>query len=320
MGPKDEQRSREQQRPLSLAAVFYPPQQGGEGRELREAFQEPCPVFFRRARCRGISRVGNRVLPISPSSRAQGDPVGPRLAQGQLCFRAEILYGRLQVPIPEVPDAEFVNDDELCLTCHEAYTKTFPENVHCGDSCESCHGPASRHLETRGKEPGLILSFKTLGAAERSELCLKCHEENGCSPGAQWRYSVHAHKGVTCVDCHRGHYNVPLGTPATTEPGESAYGPGGVPIELTSYQGAVASLAGSSDNLGASAPGPTASTARPATRPTGRSARARGRISACSATATAGRRWRSTRPRTTWRAWPARTATIRTRPPRCRDW
>ena len=38
---------------------------------------------------------------------------------------------------------------------------------------------------------------------------------------AQWRTSKHAHCGVTCVDCHRGHYNVPPGTPATTEPGDA---------------------------------------------------------------------------------------------------
>ena len=101
------------------------------------------------------------------------------------------------------------------MTCHEAYVNSFHENVHRGQTCQSCHGPASKHLETQGKEPGLIFSFKKgVDPVARAEACLKCHEQNQCSPGTQWRTSKHAHVGVTCVDCHRGHYNVPEGTPA----------------------------------------------------------------------------------------------------------
>ena len=35
-----------------------------------------------------------------------------------------------------------------------------------------------------------------------AELCLRCHEQNACAPGAQWRTSKHAHNGVTCTNCH----------------------------------------------------------------------------------------------------------------------
>lgn len=166
-------------------------------------------------------------------------------------------YGRLQVAAPAVPDAELVNDDELCAACHQTYVKYFENNVHRGDSCEGCHGPASRHLETRGKEPGLILSFKTLSAAEKSELCLKCHEENNCAPGARWRTSAHAHCNVSCTDCHTGHYDVPEGTPATTEPAETSGRPQlGYPVTLMRGQepDALPSLAGTSNNMGAVAP------------------------------------------------------------------
>jgi DmsE family decaheme c-type cytochrome len=120
------------------------------------------------------------------------------------------------VPAPEIADAEYVNDDSFCMTCHETYVKSFAHNVHRDQSCEKCHGPASRHLQTRGQEPGTILSFKKLSAPERSELCLKCHEQNACSPGSEWRTSRHAAHGVSCTDCHTSHYNVPPGTPATT--------------------------------------------------------------------------------------------------------
>ncbi len=187
------------------------------------------------------------------------DPGWPR---GNNFFH-QVSYRKLQAAIPEIPGAEFVNDDELCLTCHEVYTKTFAENVHRGlheegQSCEACHGPASRHLETRGKEPGLLLNFKTMAPAERSEVCLKCHEEDQCAPGARYRFSRHAYCGVACTDCHTGHYNVPPGTPATTEPDEAAIDAKGNPITLAAYDYAYIqdqpSLAGTSNNMGAVAP------------------------------------------------------------------
>jgi DmsE family decaheme c-type cytochrome len=122
-------------------------------------------------------------------------------------------YPVLQVAYPAVADAEYVNFDQLCMTCHETYVKTFAHNVHRAQKCEDCHGPASRHVTTRGKEPGLILNFKKLKKAEASEVCLKCHEQNQCEPDASWRTSTHAHSGVSCTDCHTAHYNLPPGTP-----------------------------------------------------------------------------------------------------------
>ncbi|HEY4760318.1 MAG TPA: cytochrome c3 family protein, partial [Thermoguttaceae bacterium] len=158
------------------------------------------------------------------------------------------------------------------MQCHEAYVKSFVHNVHRGDSCESCHGPASRHLETQGREPGLIFSFKKGDPVARAEACLKCHEQNQCAAGTQWRTSRHAHCGITCVECHRAHYNVPPGTPATTQPGQTQRLPA-VPIIQTGFQNAaysamqdagqgyvkptknLPSLRGTSQNLGAVAPG-----------------------------------------------------------------
>lgn len=127
----------------------------------------------------------------------------------------EAQFTALKVDVPQVPDAERVGEVDFCATCHEGYTKSFlAANVHRQQLCEDCHGPASRHLETRGQEPGLILSFKTMTPEQRSEMCLKCHE-NAHGPGTEWRRSVHAHEGVACTDCHRAHYDVPAGTPAT---------------------------------------------------------------------------------------------------------
>lgn len=125
-------------------------------------------------------------------------------------------YPPIAVALPGVPGARYVNEDSLCGVCHKTHVESFAYNVHRNNRCESCHGPASRHLETRGTEPGTILSFKKLKRAERAEICLTCHEQNACTPGAPWRTSAHAHHGVTCTDCHTNHYNVPPGTPVNT--------------------------------------------------------------------------------------------------------
>jgi DmsE family decaheme c-type cytochrome len=148
------------------------------------------------------------------SARRGASNLSPYSYKPEPQFR-QVQLASLQVPIPEISNAEFVNDDQLCATCHEAYTNSFQHNVHRGQSCEQCHGPASRHLISRGQEPGSILSFKKLSPPERSELCLKCHQQDACSTGSTWRTSPHAHSGVSCTDCHTSHYNVPPGTPST---------------------------------------------------------------------------------------------------------
>jgi DmsE family decaheme c-type cytochrome len=127
----------------------------------------------------------------------------------------ETHYAPVSSPMPTIPDAEFVKDDELCMTCHGGIYKSHRTNIHHAQSCEECHGPASRHLRSRGKEPDTIFSFKKMQPLQAAELCLKCHEKDACTAGAKWRTSAHAQHGVTCTECHKAHYNLPPGTPAT---------------------------------------------------------------------------------------------------------
>ena len=124
-------------------------------------------------------------------------------------------YPPVRAAIPTIAKAEYVKDDELCMVCHESYVQYHKSNIHRDQSCEACHGPGSQHVRSRGQEPGTILSFKKMNPAERSEACMKCHEQDSCAPGTKWRTSAHAHAGVSCTDCHKSHYNVPPGTPAT---------------------------------------------------------------------------------------------------------
>ena len=214
----------------------------------------------------GILVVSMTACGVSQRSAQRADeevsPAWPgEFTKASLPFQAKQLP-ILRVAYPEPVDAEYVNDDELCLTCHQVYAESFGENVHRGihesaQACEACHGPASQHLKTRGKEPGTILSFKNLPPTQAAEVCLKCHEENACSPGAQWRTSVHAHNCVTCTNCHRAHYNVPPGTPATSEPDANAMSEPATRVHLASFEEAAAdlpSLRGTSYSLGAIAP------------------------------------------------------------------
>jgi len=154
-----------------------------------------------------------------PTSAYRGEPAArPDLAPYGVQPAAsweERRFPAVMTTIPQVPNAEMVGDDQLCATCHGSYVKNHQSNIHREQSCETCHGPASQHLRTRGKEPGLIRSFKSMKPAERSETCLQCHENNACDPGDRWRVGVHANNGVSCTDCHTSHYNSPPGTKAT---------------------------------------------------------------------------------------------------------
>jgi len=217
----------------------------------------------------GLSVVALVVLAMA-SCRSTGPETRddePRLDQGwtkQNMTWQQTSYRPLKTTIPVVPDAEYVNEDEMCGMCHETYVEAFANNVHRQGSCESCHGPASRHLETRGKEPGMILSFKTMLPAQRSEACLKCHEKDRCAPASSWRRSAHAHHGVTCTNCHRNHYNVPPGTPATTLSDDLGnLSPPQADFRLVAHQdedededekAKLPSLRGTSNHLGAIAP------------------------------------------------------------------
>lgn len=152
--------------------------------------------------------------PHQPERRTE-TYLGPGWPKGDNAFQ-QVSYARVvRADLPQIAGAEYVKDDELCATCHETYAKTAAYNVHGGFQCEACHGPASKHLETRGKEEGLIFDYKAMAPTVASELCLRCHEGDACSIGGRWRTSAHAAKNVSCLNCHKVHYNVPPGTPAT---------------------------------------------------------------------------------------------------------
>ena len=177
-----------------------------------------------------------------PKGHQPWDETPSRVMPASLDQETQLLGSPAYVPLPSIPDAEVMEMDDFCETCHETFVKAFANNVHREHGCETCHGGAGLHLGSKGKEPNTILSFRTpqigtnsgrlISPAERSEVCLQCHEKDKPGETAQkapgppvptWRISAHAHTGVACSDCHRAHYLVPPGTSAVEGVEEAAW-------------------------------------------------------------------------------------------------
>jgi DmsE family decaheme c-type cytochrome len=71
-------------------------------------------------------------------------------------------------------------------------------------SCASCHGDVSEHLKSNLEkgEPGPIVSFKKMAAADVNKTCLTCHDKGH---QANWGGGVHERRGLSCTSCHSIH-------------------------------------------------------------------------------------------------------------------
>lgn len=98
-----------------------------------------------------------------------------------------------------------------CTACHRRISDQFSFSVHArikpfesvsdGEYCESCHGPGSQHVASRGKK-AFIKGFEGEAAIDNSRSCVQCHREGKVS---EWRGSVHMMGGLACSDCHTIH-------------------------------------------------------------------------------------------------------------------
>ena len=113
--------------------------------------------------------------------------------------------------------AEYVGS-ETCQTCHEDIYKAFQKNPHHqvetdkkrgweNRACESCHGPAGKHVESVSAAD--IRQPAKLKAAETDRICLTCHQNQPTHIGRI--NSSHAKNQVSCVACHSVHKNGPEG-------------------------------------------------------------------------------------------------------------
>jgi predicted CXXCH cytochrome family protein len=109
---------------------------------------------------------------------------------------------------PEIEGAHAVGN-QACATCHAQIANSFPGSAHGRMSkddlqfatltgCESCHGPASRHVEVGGGRQ-LIAN-----PGKNPSICLDCHIKTH----AEFRMPHHhpvPESRMSCVDCHDPH-------------------------------------------------------------------------------------------------------------------
>ena len=102
--------------------------------------------------------------------------------------------------------------DDACVTCHEGEGKSIHATKHgkaqnvrtpaarAGQTCETCHGPGQKHVDSGKKED--IRRFAVLRAADANATCLSCHNKGA---HANWQGGMHDARNVSCVSCHSVH-------------------------------------------------------------------------------------------------------------------
>ena len=120
---------------------------------------------------------------------------------------------------PAAPEPAGYAGTEMCQACHDAIATQFQKNPHWalesdgkkgweGRSCESCHGPGSKHMESLAPED--ILNPAKLAPMAADEGCLRCHLHQPTQTGRI--RGGHGRNQVRCVSCHpvHGTEDVPL--------------------------------------------------------------------------------------------------------------
>ena len=107
---------------------------------------------------------------------------------------------------------------QACVKCHRDQFGSFSQTLHGEiflkhprdaqekEGCESCHGPGSKHVQTKEADSGAegdIISFSKDAprpVAERNAICLTCHERGDRT---YWDGSTHDTRGLACTSCHQ---------------------------------------------------------------------------------------------------------------------
>src|SRR5579872_3200430 len=110
---------------------------------------------------------------------------------------------------PQIEGASYVGD-KACLECHANIGRVFPASPHARlrlengqmdgqTGCESCHGPASKHVAAGGGRGKFIVN-----PGRDPEACFQCHLE----VQAQFHFPQHhplIEGKMNCVQCHDPH-------------------------------------------------------------------------------------------------------------------
>lgn len=123
---------------------------------------------------------------------------------------------------------------EVCRTCHVDVTSTFFRNPHYKSvatggvpgptvGCESCHGPASGHVNAGGGKDTIPNAFSKLQPERILDTCLGCHAQT--ISHANIRRSEHTLADVVCTNCHSVHRSpAPKYLLKTAEQRDTCYG------------------------------------------------------------------------------------------------
>lgn len=94
---------------------------------------------------------------------------------------------------------------ESCSACHDSHEPALAATAHGSEAfaarsehgCETCHGPASAHLD----DPEAPYGASLWTAKQSSDMCLSCHTDDH----SRFPTNAHARAGLGCVDCHSIH-------------------------------------------------------------------------------------------------------------------
>jgi predicted CXXCH cytochrome family protein len=150
---------------------------------------------------RSVSAVARRRLGLRTSLIAAG------AAAAILAVSCATGARRTVVIPPAMPGATYVGSD-TCEQCHDTITRDFPTAAHAkliargpeeiDIGCESCHGPASVHVESGGAARTLIHPNRN------PESCFVCHSDVRGQFALPHRHPVTEH-GFGCSACHEPH-------------------------------------------------------------------------------------------------------------------
>jgi predicted CXXCH cytochrome family protein len=117
---------------------------------------------------------------------------------------------RSVVTPPMIEGATFVGD-KVCIDCHPKITKAFPASPHARlhidasrtvgqHGCESCHGPASKHVAIGGAGREKLI----VNPGKNPQACYECHQDINAEFHLPQHHPVTEGK-MNCVQCHDPH-------------------------------------------------------------------------------------------------------------------
>lgn len=117
--------------------------------------------------------------------------------------------GRVVSLPPEIEGAHYVGN-AACVECHTNIVRSFPMSAHGKftkddvafasiNGCESCHGPASKHIQAGGGRGKFIAN-----PGKDSQACLNCHLQTHAEFNLPQHHPV-LEGTMNCVQCHDPH-------------------------------------------------------------------------------------------------------------------